>query len=331
MNQLSSKPVYCIGIDLGGTHLRASLVDVASGEISQYHRVQTHAHEGHEKVIERMIKLIGDVILQSGMDKNDITAIGIGVPGTPNIHTGQIKFLPNLPGQWRGVELAKIISSRLDLPVNVLNDVRSITFGEWKFGAGQGAESMVCIAIGTGIGGGIIINNKLHLGIEGTAGEVGHIVVEPDGLPCGCGGRGCLEMYASGPAIASLGVKFALHGHTTKIAELVNYDIRSISAETITQAAKESDPAALFIIKQAGKYLGIAISSILVTISPQKVIIGGGVAEAGEVLLSTIRETLMERVHMMPVDQVELTTTKLGNTAGLVGSALWAAFINSGA
>jgi glucokinase len=153
--------------------------------------------------------------------------IGIGVPGTVDIDRGATELLPNLPGKWSNVPLRSIVREQVHLPVALINDVRALTLGEWTFGAGRGVDTMVCISIGTGIGGGVVVNGHFHLGIGGTAGEFGHHVVEPNGLPCGCGGRGCLELYASGPAIAALGAKEVMHGHTTRIGDLAEYDFRS--------------------------------------------------------------------------------------------------------
>jgi glucokinase len=254
----------------------------------------------------------------------EIKGIGIGVPGTPDIDSGVIQLLPNLPGKWLNVPLKSIIEEQVELPVALINDVRAITLGEWMFGAGRGADTLVCLAIGTGIGGGVVVNGQFHLGIGGTAGEFGHQVVEVNGLPCGCGGKGCLELYASGPAIAAMGVKEVMHGHTTRIGELVNYDLNLINVEVIVQAAKEGDAIAMGILQQAGKYLGVAVGNILGVISPQKVIFGGGVSHAGDLLLAPIVQTVKEHVHVVPVDKVEFVFAELGMDGGLIGAALWA-------
>jgi glucokinase len=222
------------------------------------------------------------------------------------------------------VPLGAEIERRVGLPVRVLNDVRAITLGEWAFGAGRRMDTVVCYAIGTGIGGGLIINGRLHLGIDGTAGEFGHTVVEPDGLPCSCGGRGCLELYTSGPAIAALGAKAVMHGHTTRIDTLVEHDLNRITVEVIAQAARLGDPVAGEIFERVGRYLGISIGNMLHAVSPQRVILAGGVAQAGDLLLDPIWRTIRERVHLMPADRVEIVSAQLGSDAGLVGSALWA-------
>ena len=312
-----------IGIDLGGTNLRAAIADTDTGQIFHQRKCPTLAAEGQEAVIKRIVGLILELTQVGGADC-DIKGVGIGVPGTPDIDAGVIQFLPNLPGKWLNVPLQSIVEEQVKLPVALINDVRAITLGEWKFGAGRGADTVACLAIGTGIGGGVVVNGQFHLGIGGTAGEFGHHVVEVDGLPCGCGGKGCLELYASGPAIAAMGVKEVMHGHTTRIGELVDHDLNRIDAGTIVQAALEGDPIAKGILQQAGKYLGIAVGNILGVISPERVIFGGGVSSAGDLLLKPIVQTVNERVHVIPLQKVEFVLAELGISGGLVGAALWA-------
>ena len=313
-----------IGVDLGGTNLRAAIADTDTGQIFHQRQSPTLAAEGQEAVIERIIRLINELCEGSGALAHEIKGVGIGVPGTPDIDTGVIRFLPNLSGKWLNVPLRSIVEDQVKLPVALINDVRAITLGEWAFGAGRGVNTVACLAIGTGIGGGVVINGEFHLGIGGTAGEFGHHVVEVDGLPCGCGGKGCLELYASGPAIASMGVKEVMHGHTTLIGELVNQDLNKIDAGTIVQAALDGDKIANEILQRAGMYLGSAVGNILGVISPQRVIFGGGVIRAGDLLLKPIMQTVRERVHVVPVDQVEFVMAELGINGGLIGAALWA-------
>ena len=311
-----------IGIDLGGTNLRAAIADTDTGEIFYQRKCPTRASEGKDAVIQRIVQLINEIKAES--NGNTIKGIGIGVPGTPDIDTGVIEFLPNLPGKWLNVPLGAIIEEQVKLPVALINDVRAITLGEWMFGAGRGSGTVACLAIGTGIGGGVVINGQFHLGIGGTAGEFGHHVVEVDGLPCGCGGKGCLELYASGPAIAAMGAKEVMHGHTTRIGELVDHDLNRIDAGVVVQAAKEGDPIALGILQRAGTYLGIAVGNIVGIISPEKVIFGGGVSVAGDLLLRPIVQTVNERVHVVPLQKVEFVLAELGINGGLIGAALWA-------
>ena len=315
---------YYIGLDFGGTNLKAGLVCREDGEVSQITSIPTMPHEGPVGVMQRMAGVVNSILVNSPVPKNTIGGIGIGVPGVMDLEQGITRFLPNLPGNWPDVPLAANIQKMTGLPVHLLNDVRAITFGEWKFGAGQGASNMACFAIGTGIGGGLVINDQLILGIDGTAGEVGHITVDLNGQLCGCGNHGCVETYASGPAITAAGIKGVIKGLTTSIGKMADYDLNKITPELIAQAAQEGDQLAQDIYHQAGVALGVAVANVLVTVGPRRVVFGGGVARAGELLFNTVRQTIDTRVKMMPVEQVELVQAKLGNNAGIIGVAMWA-------
>lgn len=313
-----------IGLDLGGTNIKAGIVDLDTGEIIGQKTIPTAARKGHVAVMERMADLILSLTADNGLKITDIGAVGIGLPGRLDLEKGEVLFLTNLPGNWPHVPVEKVISEKVGLPVAILNDVRAITYGEWKFGAGKGADTMVCFAVGTGVGGGSVINGKLHLGIGGTAGELGHMVIDLNGAKCGCGNHGCLETYASGPAITAAGLRAVTQGMTTKIGELVGYDLNKITPEIIARAANMGDEIAHEIYNQAGYALGIGIGNILVSICPRKVVIGGGVAAAGELLLEPARRAVREYGHIIPVDQVEIVPAKLGTNAGVIGTALWA-------
>ena len=314
-----------IGCDLGGTNLRAAIVDVDSGTVLHQMSVPTLAREGHAAVMKRMAELFLQVIQSADMNKDDIGGIGIGVPGVLDLEKGETLFLPNLAGTWPHVPLQAVITKLTGLPTGLLNDVRSITHGEWCFGAGRGVDTVAVFAIGTGIGGGLVINGQLHLGIGGTGGELGHMTIDYNGPTCGCGNSGCLEAYASGPAIAAMGLKAVTQGLTTRIADLCENDLNRITPELIARAALEGDDIAKDIYERAGFYLGIAAANVCVAIGPRRIIIGGGVSRAGDLLLEPIRRTLRERVTVMPVEQVEVVQSQLGNNAGVIGVACWVA------
>jgi glucokinase len=313
-----------IGVDLGGTNIKAGIVDLQTGKLITKRSTPTRAHEGHESVMRRIADLIEELIATSGQRRTEFGGIGIGVPGVLDLEQGLVLFLPNLPGTWPNVPLARFIQDKIGLPVRLLNDARAITMGEWKFGAGRGVETLACFAVGTGIGGGLVINGELHLGIGGTAGELGHQTIDFNGPLCGCGNRGCLEAYASGPAIAAMGIKAVIQGQTTAIGALVDHDLNRITSQVISQAASQGDRVAIDIFAQAGEYIGIAAANVLASVGPRKVVIAGGVAMAGELLLNPIRSTVRQRVFIMPVDQVEILQAELGSNAGVMGVALWA-------
>ncbi len=314
-----------IGCDLGGTNLRAGIVDPESGQVTHLSSTPTLAREGHDAVMVRMSALIENVIIAGGLSKSEIGGVGIGVPGVLDLERGLTLFLPNLSGTWPKVPLRNTIAEAVNIPVALLNDVRSITFGEWKFGAGQGVDTMACFAIGTGVGGGLVINRQLHLGIGGTGGELGHQTIDFNGPLCGCGNRGCLEAYASGPAIASMGMKAVVQGRTTLIGELVDYDVNRITPDVIAQAAALGDEISQIIIAEAGLYIGIAAANICVSVGPRKIVIAGGVSRIGDPLLDPIRHTIRERVTVMPIEEVEVVQATLGDDAEVIGAALWAA------
>lgn len=315
--------LHHVGVDLGGTNMGAALLD-EDGHILDKATVPTLAHEGHDAVIERMAQLIERVVEGAGICLAQVGGIGIGAPGMLDMEKGLTLFLPNLPGDWPKVPLAPRIEEALGLPTFLLNDVRSITLGEKTYGAGRAVDNLVCLAIGTGIGGGVVVRGKLLLGLDGAAGEVGHQIIDPYGPRCGCGNRGCLEAFASGPAIASMGVRAVKQGMTTRIGELCGYDLNAITSKLIYQAAQEGDAVAQEIYEMAGFYIGIGVANLIAILSPQMVVIGGGVAQAGELLLSPIRETARQRVHVTPFEKVEIVLAELGADAGMMGAAAWA-------
>ena len=321
---MKEKPtLHYVGVDLGGTNMETALLG-EDGHILNKAAVPTLAHEGHDAVIERMAQLIERVVEGAGIALDQVGGIGIGVPGMLDMEKGLTIFLPNLPGNWPRVPLAPRIQEAVGLPTFLLNDVRSITLGEKTYGAGREVDNLVCLAIGTGIGGGVVVGGRLLLGLDGTAGEVGHQIIDPHGPRCGCGNRGCLEALASGPAIASMGVRAVKQGMTTRIGELCDYDLNTITPELIYEAAQEGDAVAKEIYEMAGFYIGIGVANLITILSPQMVVIGGGVAQAGELLLVPIRETARQRVHVTPFEKVEIVQAELGTDAGMMGAAAWA-------
>lgn len=310
-----------LGVDLGGTNLRLVAIDVGRGEIIIWSQTPTRAEEGPPSVIERMASLI-----QKSMERLALSvyAIGIGVPGLYDPTTQTTRFLPNLPTTWRDIPLGPEIERRTGLPTVLINDARAFTLAEALWGAGRDAHTVVGITLGTGIGGGVVIGGRLLFGIDGTAGEVGHQIIDPHGPRCGCGSQGCLEAHASGPAIAAAGMKAVRQGRTTRIRDLVDGDLNAITPEIIVQAAEAGDTVAREILEEAGFYLGIGIANLITLFSPDVVVIGGGVAQAGDWLLQPIRRIVRERCRVTPIDRVRILPAALGGQAGAVGAALWA-------
>jgi glucokinase len=209
-------------------------------------------------------------------------------------------------------------------PVWLINDGSAFTLAEAILGAGRGAPTVVAFTLGTGIGGGIAINGKLHLGLGGTAGELGHQTVDPNGPLCVCGSRGCLEVFASGPAIAAMGARAVIQRLTTRIGELAGNDLDRITPETVMQAAEAGDMVARDILEQAGAYLGLGLANCANILCPDRVIIGGGASQLGEWLLAPAREMVKQHCRVVPAERIQILLSVLGNNAGIVGAAVWA-------
>lgn len=311
------------GLDLGGTTTAGILLDV-DGQALSYMQIDTEAHRGHNAVLTRMGDLVHRLLVGAGADIERLQAVGIGLPGMLDLERGVTKFLPNLPGAWPDVPVVERMEDQLDRPVFLLNDVRSFTLGELTFGAGRGIDNLLCVSIGTGIGGGLAVGGKLHLGLDGTAGEVGHQTIVPDGPRCGCGNAGCLEALASGPAIAGMGMKAVRQGLTTMIRDLAEGDLNRITPALIHEAAESGDEVAAYIYERSGTFIGIAVANLITVLSPQMVIVGGGVAQAGDWLLDPIRRTVRERARVTPIEKVHIVRAALGMRAGVMGAAEWA-------
>lgn len=305
------------GVDLGGTSIKAA-VGENSGRILVQDSIPTDSHEGPAAVIDRIAAVVEQ--LTASCD-GTLKGIGVGVPGLVDIRAGVTKFLPNLTTQWRDVPLAKTLAERLGAPVRLLNDVRAATLGELRFGHGRDRPgvTMAFFAVGTGIGGGIVVDGKLRLGPLGAAGELGHQTIEPEGPLCGCGNRGCLEALASGPAIAAEGVRLMRVGLSPNLHEAVAGDANRITPREMLLAAEAGDDAVREALRRAGDRLGIAAANVVTILHPDLIVIGGGVADLGEILLEPIRRALRERVGMFPATDVGVERSALGERAGILG------------
>ncbi|GAB4220193.1 MAG: ROK family protein [Acidobacteriota bacterium] len=302
-------------IDLGGTNIRCALGD-ADGNLAAVDSAPTHSHEGPEAVLDRIAGLVDRLSRRSGIQA---TAFGMGVPGLVDSARGVTRFLPNLPTQWREVPVVRILEERLGVPVHILNDVRTATLGELTFGWGREVSSFIFLAIGTGIGGGVVIDGKLRLGVMGAAGEMGHQTILPDGPECGCGNRGCLEALANGPALSAAGVRLVRNGRAPILHSLIGGDLNLITPESMAQAAAAGEESVRVEIRRAADYIGIGIANVVTTLHPELVVLGGGVARIGDILLEGVRETLYRRVGMFPPETVRVEFSRMGDQAGILG------------
>ncbi len=314
-----------IGVDLGGTKIAAVALDTVTDAFTEQSVISTEGQEGPDAVLARVAELVRAVSQKISVRLEDIGGVGLGVPAVIDMDTGYTFLLPNIPGDWYGKPAASVVSQHLGRPVWLVNDARAFTLAEANRGAGRGARTVAGITIGTGIGGGIVLDGRLHLGVNGTAGEVGHMIIDPNGPVCGCGNRGCFEAHCSGPAIAAMGVKAVLQGMTTRIGEMANHDLNQITPKLIMHAAESGDAVASEILQRAGELLGIGIGNVITLFSPEKVVIGGGVSALGEWILAPIRKTIKERCRAAPVEKVEIVRAALGQDAGAMGAAIWAA------
>lgn len=307
-----------IGVDVGGTNVKVALVD-KTGSIVYSDTVPTRAEMGYEYTIQNIITAISNLMKESKVQKDAIEGIGFGFPGQIDCNNGIVRLAPNIPG-WVNIPIAEIVSKEFSIPVKVDNDVRCAALAELNFGAGKGSQNMICITVGTGIGSGLIVNGKLVRGASNAAGELGHIKLQMhDGPICGCGDRGCLEAFASGPSIVALAEEYIRGGKSTKYRELANPDI---TPYIVAEAAKQGDVVAKKIFEIIGNYIGIGLASVVNLLNPEKVVIGGGVADAGDLLFVPIKETLKKRAMPIQGAAVEVVHAELGNTAGVIGASL---------
>lgn len=293
-------PSLHLGLDLGGTNLKWAVVEHESGEWRVLDRGQerTRAAEGPEGVIGQMSAIARAAI----GTRPEIATIGIGVPGLYDPDTGSTRFLVNVPGAWDSRPVAAPIRAEVGLPVALINDARAFGLAELRLGAARGADSMIGLTLGTGVGGVIAIDGRVVLGHDGTAGELGHQTIDPDGPMCNCGNRGCVEAFA----------------RADRIAEACG----TTSVEEAVAAAHAGDPRALDGLARVGTALGIGIANMITVLSPDRVVIGGGVAAAGDALFDPIRAELGRRVHTTSLERVELVTAELGTLAGAIGAAI---------
>ena len=288
-----------LGLDLGGTNIKAAVIESADPPVVVHTAsAPTQAAEGPEAVAERMVRIGRDLAAEVG----PIDGLGAGVPGLFDFDTGVITFFTNLPGAWGGFPLRATLAAGLRMPATLINDARAFTLAEATLGAGRGCATVACITLGTGVGGGLFINGELHFGAFGIAGELGHQTVHPDGPTCGCGNPGCMEALTRASAIA------AAAGRST--------------IEEVLAGADDGDPACQAALAEAARYFGIGLANVVTTVGPERIVVGGGVAEAGDALLGRIRQAVQDRVTLVPPDQVEIVAAALGAGAGAIGAAL---------
>ena len=317
-NSKLTKPV--LAVDIGGSKILTALFSPAGKMLTNVIH-PTLPDEGVSAVIERLCRNMDKFLEENSLKSSQIVGIGIACAG--GIDTGRgvvVTPSPNLP-DWADVPLAKILHQRFGIDVFIVNDASAAALGEHRYGAGKGVKNLVLFTLGTGIGGGIIVGGKLYLGAVGGAGELGHMTVEANGPRCGCGNTGCLEMLASGRAIERDAVSRIRQGAKSSLSEMMKGEMEKITAAQVGTAARNGDPLACDIIARAAYYLGIGMVNVVNIFNPEMVIIGGGMAELGDILLEPGRRMVAERAFSVSSRTVHIVTALLGNEAGVYGAA----------
>jgi len=308
-----------VGIDLGGTNVKGAVV-TQDGKILHRRRCETRADEGKEAVIGRIAGLAEELAGDAGLVTSDLLAVGVGAPGPLSTKTGTIIEAPNLPG-WVNVPLRKLLQERLGVRVFVENDANAAAWGEKWAGAGRAVDSLICLTLGTGIGGGIVIDGKLLHGIDDTAAEIGHMTIIPDGPRCGCGNYGCLEALASATATARRAREAIQAGGKSTLQEMCAGDLSKITAAMVDEAAAGGDKLASEVMRGTALYLGIAIASLTNVLNPEMAVLSGGMIAAGERLFGPIRETVKKRAFKTPARRIKIVPAERGDDAGVLGAA----------
>lgn len=301
-----------VGLDVGGTKILAVRV-ARDGAIVARAEAPTPADD-ERATLASMVEAAGSIMTP------EVLAVGVGAAGMVDVASGMLRYAPNLA--WRDLAIAEHMRTALGVPCQLDNDANVAAYGEFRFGAGRGYRHVLLVALGTGIGGGIIIDGRLFRGAHGFAAEIGHVVVEPNGPRCGCGNRGCWEQVASGNTIGRLGREEVLRDPTCALAERAGGDPEAVTGALVTRAAHEGDPTAVRIVAEVGTRLGIGIAGLVNVLDPQIVVVGGGAVRAGELLLEPARASFAETVEggdRRPT--VPLVAAELGPDAGAVGAA----------
>ncbi len=310
---------YAIGVDLGGTYAKLALVD-KKGRLFHRATLTTTDYGTKEALLYAIVYEIERILKRARLTSKDLLGTGVGVPGLVDFERGFIYYLTNVPG-WRNVPLKKILEKKLKMQTLIDNDVNLMALGEYRFGAGRGAKDLVCLTLGTGVGGGIIIDGKLYRGSSSVAGEIGHMPLNEKGLRCNCGGFGCLERYVGNKYILDEIKSKIEAGGATLIKKLVKGNLSLITPEIVSYAAKVNDKLAVAFWQEIGRRIGVVLSGVINLLNPERIIIGGGLANAGKVLFKSIRDAVDERALLIPKRTVKIIKAKLGADAGMVGAA----------
>ena len=317
-----SKNDLFVGVDLGGTKILAGVFS-SQLRLLQTAKLSTKSSRGFEPVVERIARCVRDAVDEADMNLKQVQAIGIGAPGAIDSETGEVIFAPNL--QWKDAPLRKELEKRLEIPVFVENDCTACTLGVHEVELKGRTRNLLGVFLGTGIGGGLILDGRVHRGFNGTAGELGHMVLQVGGPKCGCGNNGCFEALASRTALFREIQQRVKAGEKTLLTEMLGDGLDDLKSGDLRKALRKGDKLVEKVVESAAEYTGIAIANLINILNPEVVVLGGGVIDAlEEEMMSIITETALDYAMPGTVKGIEIMASKLGDNAGITGGAVLA-------
>ncbi len=320
MSSLPEAP-WVVGVDIGGTNLNVGVVPFEGGGPLAFRTEATEAQRGAKFVVDRVVRMIRDamqeVMEQQSCGLQSFAGVGIGSPGPLDRESGTVISTPNLG--WRNFPLRDLIQNSVGLPAILDNDANAATYGEWWLGAGRNVDTLIGVTLGTGIGGGIVLNGELYHGAADAAAEFGHMTIDSTGRKCKCGNYGCLEAYASGPAIAARAVEGLESGIGSMLPELAG-DLQDITAETVFEAVVQGDTYATEVINDTAKFLGVGLANLINILNPEMLVVFGGVARAGDHLFVPLRAEVRRRAFRVAEQACRIVASELGGKAGVIGA-----------
>ncbi|MBX9687605.1 MAG: ROK family protein [Candidatus Obscuribacterales bacterium] len=311
---------YAVGIDFGGTKVLAGVVEMSSGRLIATSKKKTRNPNDHEDVSRRLTSVVDEALAEAGLTAKALAGIGVGAAGMVNREKGVLLNAVNLG--LSEVPLTEPLSQYYGVPAKLGNDVEVATLGEMRFGAGKGCDHFVCIFVGTGIGGGIVVDGKLLRGASGTAGEIGHTVLYPNGRLCGCGAYGCLEAYASRTAIARQVSSEINRGHVSTVQDKIDPSKGILRSKAISQALDMGDPLVTRAVEDAARYMGLGLVSVINFLNPKRIILGGGLVEASQTYLDLASLEASKHCLVIARKKLDIVKAGLGDYAGIVGAAM---------
>jgi len=321
MGETEGRGQLVAAVDLGGTKILTALVS-SRGKVLVKRHHPTMAAEGPPAVVRRILSGINQ-LLSSRRAASGVSSLSIAAAGAIDMERGVVTKSPSLPG-WVDIPLRSIVAEAFQLNTIIVNDANAAALGENYFGAGRGARNLIYITVSTGIGGGIIINGELYLGASGGAGELGHMTIDINGPRCNCGNTGCLEVLASGTAIAKEARRRLGQGEKSSLSDIVGGRVEDVTAEKVALAAQGGDALATAVVARAATYLGAGMVNLVNIFNPEVIVVGGGVAKMGDLLLNPVRQVVQERAFPQLAQTVHILPAQLGDDAGIIGAAVYA-------